>query len=142
MENTDKSNAAEGVRSSLRREKENIMNMNVDLVSREPSAVNIAVVASQAVNSSLQSAQGPVGTAEPVLNEDTYQNKRDSSSDGQDQSTPHRAVQISVSEETGVLIKVINSDTKEVVREIPPEDLRKTMAAIRKMSGLIFDRRA
>jgi uncharacterized FlaG/YvyC family protein len=118
------------------------MNMNVDLGCREPSAVNLAVVASQAMNASVQNAQGPVGTTEPVVMEDTYQSKRDSSSDGQDQSTPHRAVQISVSQETGLQIKVINSDTKEVVREIPPEELQRTMAAIRKMSGVIFNKRA
>jgi uncharacterized FlaG/YvyC family protein len=118
------------------------MNMNVDLVSREPSAANLAVVASQVMNTSVQNAQGPVGTTEPVFMEDTYQNKRDSSSDNQGQSAPHRAVQISVSQESGLQIKVINSDTKEVVREIPPEELQRTMAAIRKMSGVIFDKRA
>jgi hypothetical protein len=118
------------------------MNMNVDVVSREPSPVNLAVVASQVANASVQNAQGPVGNAEPVIMEDTYQNKRDGSSGGQDPATPRRAVEISVSKEDGLQIKVINPDTKEVVREIPPEELQKTMAAIRKMSGLMFDKRA
>ncbi|MFN8008435.1 MAG: flagellar protein FlaG [Terriglobia bacterium] len=38
-----------------------------------------------------------------------------------------------------IIVKVINSETKEVIRQIPPEEMLKLAAALRKMKGGIFN---
>jgi flagellar protein FlaG len=41
-----------------------------------------------------------------------------------------------------VVVKVIDSDTDKVVREIPPVELQHVYERIREVVGLLFDRRA
>lgn len=44
-------------------------------------------------------------------------------------------------EESGeITVKVINSETQEVIREIPPEWVLKIVANVKKMLGLMLDR--
>ncbi|MGB9804404.1 flagellar protein FlaG [Desulfofundulus sp.] len=44
-------------------------------------------------------------------------------------------------EESGeIMVKVINAETQEVIREIPPEWVLKIVASVKKMLGLILDR--
>lgn len=44
-------------------------------------------------------------------------------------------------EESGeIMVKVINAETQEVIREIPPEWALKIVASVKKMLGLILDR--
>ncbi|MDQ0285605.1 flagellar protein FlaG [Desulfofundulus luciae] len=44
-------------------------------------------------------------------------------------------------EESGeIMVKVINSETQEVIREIPPEWALKIVASVKRMLGLILDR--
>ena len=119
------------------------MNMNVDFANKEPLPVSTVAAASQDMIASAQVSRSAVVMAEQALMEDTYENQKDSSSDRKDPLTPQpRSLQISVSKETGLQIKVINPDTKEVVREIPPEELQRSMASIRRVSGMLFDKKA
>lgn len=54
-----------------------------------------------------------------------------------------RTLQFSVSQELGkVVIKVIDSSTNKVVREIPSEDMQKLAANLRDAAGVIFDQNA
>ena len=41
-----------------------------------------------------------------------------------------------------VVVKVIDTDTDKVVREIPPVELQHVYERIREVAGLLFDRRA
>jgi flagellar protein FlaG len=41
-----------------------------------------------------------------------------------------------------VMVRVYDSDTQEVIREIPPESRLDSMARILEFAGLIFDRRS
>jgi len=48
-----------------------------------------------------------------------------------------------VGDRTGeVVVKVVNSDTKEVIREIPPEDLSKILDKLEELRGVLFARKA
>jgi flagellar protein FlaG len=118
--------------------------MNIEFTRSDPVTMTPAAVASQSMIAAAQSSHSPVGMAETVEMEDTY-TKRDGqgqSSDAKNPMTPHdRSLQISVSEETGMQIKIVDSTTKEVVREIPPEQLQRTLAEIRRISGLLFNKR-
>ena len=52
-------------------------------------------------------------------------------------------VKINVDQATGKhVIKVIDRETEEVVREVPPEEMLKLEASIDRMIGLLFDRQA
>lgn len=54
----------------------------------------------------------------------------------------NRKFEISIHEKTReVMVKVINSDTNEVVREIPPEKLLDLVAKLWEMAGIIVDER-
>jgi len=45
-------------------------------------------------------------------------------------------------EETGIMmLKIVNRDTQEIVREIPPEKILDIAAAIWKMAGIIVDQK-
>jgi uncharacterized FlaG/YvyC family protein len=49
-------------------------------------------------------------------------------------------LQFIVSEQTGhVVVHVVNSETKEVVREIPPETLNRIANRTTQMQGLLFE---
>lgn len=54
----------------------------------------------------------------------------------------NRKLQYSVHEQTKeIMVKVINSDTNEVVREFPPEKILDMIAKMWEMAGLIVDER-
>jgi len=40
------------------------------------------------------------------------------------------------------IIKVVNSETKEVIRQIPPDEMLKLVAQVHKMMGLLLNERA
>jgi flagellar protein FlaG len=51
----------------------------------------------------------------------------------------HVNLNFEVSQETGdVVVKVINSDTQEVIRQIPPEDLLKVRDKLQELRGVLF----
>jgi flagellar protein FlaG len=55
----------------------------------------------------------------------------------------HVNLSFEVSDRTGdVVVKVVNSDTKEVIRQIPPEDLVKILDKLEELRGVIFARKA
>lgn len=55
----------------------------------------------------------------------------------------NRALRFSIHEDTQrIMVKVINIDTDEVIKELPPEDVLDTVARIREMIGLLIDERA
>ena len=48
----------------------------------------------------------------------------------------------SVDKETGItVIKVMDSTTKDVIRQIPPEDILKTAERIHNLLGVLFDKK-
>ncbi len=55
----------------------------------------------------------------------------------------HRSLQFSVDESTGrTVIKVIDKESGDVIKEIPPEEALRLAEKIQEMSGLLFDRKA
>ncbi len=55
----------------------------------------------------------------------------------------NRALRFSVHEDTQrIMVKVVNANTDEVIKEIPPEAVLDTVARIREMIGLLIDERA
>ena len=119
------------------------MNMNVDFANKEPVPVSSAAAATPAMSASAQISRSAVGMTERAQLEDTYERQKDTASGHKEMPVPHpKSLQISVSKETGLSIKIIDPITKEVVREIPPEELQKSMAAIRRVSGMLFNKKA
>ena len=41
-----------------------------------------------------------------------------------------------------LIVKIVATDTKRVIREIPPEEIRELRQKLRELSGLIFDKEA
>jgi flagellar protein FlaG len=55
----------------------------------------------------------------------------------------HVNLSFEVSDRTGdVVVKVVNSDTKEVIRQIPSEDLLKILDNLEELRGVLFARKA
>jgi flagellar protein FlaG len=55
----------------------------------------------------------------------------------------HVNLNFEISDETGdVEVKVINTDTKEVIRQIPPQDLLKVRDKLEELRGVLFARKA
>ena len=55
----------------------------------------------------------------------------------------NRALRFSIHEDTQRLqVRVVNLDTDEVIKEIPPEEVLDTVARIREMIGVLVDKRA
>lgn len=53
-----------------------------------------------------------------------------------------RELEFSVHEKTkDIIVRVINTETKEVIREIPPEKILDLVASILEMAGLLVDER-
>jgi flagellar protein FlaG len=51
----------------------------------------------------------------------------------------HVNLNFQISDRTGdVVVKVVNSDTKEVIRQIPPEDLLKIRDKLEELRGVLF----
>ena len=51
-----------------------------------------------------------------------------------------RKLLFNVNEDSGqVVVKVVDSSTKEVIREIPSEDLQKLRARLKQTNGILFD---
>lgn len=54
----------------------------------------------------------------------------------------HRQLEFKIHEKTKeIIVKVVDSDTKEVIREIPPEKLLDMFASVLEMAGLLVDER-
>lgn len=54
----------------------------------------------------------------------------------------NRSLEFSVHEKTkDIIVRVINTETKEVIREIPPEKILDLVASILEMAGLLVDER-
>jgi flagellar protein FlaG len=62
--------------------------------------------------------------------------------DGSGSATPTRLAFSVNSKLDEVVVKVINTDTDKVVREIPPVELQHVSERIREVVGLLFDHRA
>ncbi|MFB4210397.1 flagellar protein FlaG [Shouchella sp. JSM 1781072] len=58
-----------------------------------------------------------------------------------EQKVKKRALSFHIHSDLGrVYVKVVDSDTEEVVREVPPEQLLNLVASMMKSAGLIIDR--
>jgi len=49
------------------------------------------------------------------------------------------SLQFSVDEKVGVIVKVVDTKTNEVIRQIPPEEVVKLAQQMEDLKGLIFD---
>ncbi|HHW49106.1 MAG TPA: flagellar protein FlaG [Clostridiaceae bacterium] len=57
-------------------------------------------------------------------------------------SIANRKFEFSIHEKTKqIMVKVINTDTNEVIREIPPEKILDIVASLMELAGLIVDER-
>jgi flagellar protein FlaG len=55
----------------------------------------------------------------------------------------NRALRFSIHEDTQrIMVKVVDVQNDEVIKEIPPEEVLDTVARIREMIGLLVDKRA
>ncbi len=55
----------------------------------------------------------------------------------------NRSLRFSIHEDTQrMIVRVVNTSTDEVIKELPPEDVLDTVARIREMIGLLIDERA
>ncbi|CDN43218.1 flagellar protein FlaG [Paenibacillus sp. P22] len=55
---------------------------------------------------------------------------------------PHTTVEFSVHKETNaIMIKVINKETNEIIREVPPEKTLDVAAKLMEVAGLLVDHR-
>ncbi len=55
---------------------------------------------------------------------------------------PHTSVEFSVHKETNtIMIKVLNKETNEVIREVPPEKTLDVAAKLMEVAGLLIDHR-
>jgi flagellar protein FlaG len=55
-------------------------------------------------------------------------------------SSLNRRLQFSINRELGeVVVKVIDSETDKVIREVPPEELQRLHIRMREIIGLLFD---
>ncbi len=64
------------------------------------------------------------------------------SSDIMDTLFQDTELKISVSKEGQTFVKIIDTKTQEVVNEIPPEKLAKILSELRRVSGMLFNRKA
>ena len=54
----------------------------------------------------------------------------------------HVGLQFSVHEDTGrTMVRVVNKDTDELIREIPPEEALNLAAKLEEMIGMVFDKK-
>lgn len=54
----------------------------------------------------------------------------------------HNSLEFTVHEKTGrTVIKVVDTNTKEVIKQLPPEDLLDLAAKLEEMSGVLFDKK-
>lgn len=54
----------------------------------------------------------------------------------------HTSLEYSVHEKThAIVVKIINNDTKEVIKEIPPEKMLDLVANLMELSGIMIDER-
>jgi flagellar protein FlaG len=54
----------------------------------------------------------------------------------------NRSLEFSIHEATkDIMVKVINTETKEVIREIPPEKILNMVAGLMELAGLLIDER-
>lgn len=54
----------------------------------------------------------------------------------------NRSLEFSIHEATNdIMVKVINTETKEVIREIPPEKILNMVAGLMELAGLLVDER-
>ncbi|NLD48585.1 MAG: flagellar protein FlaG [Clostridiaceae bacterium] len=57
-------------------------------------------------------------------------------------STSNRVLEFSIHEKTKeIMVKVVDSETKEVIREIPPEKVLDMVARLWEMAGILVDER-
>jgi len=53
----------------------------------------------------------------------------------------YRALQFEVTEENRIVVRVINTDTGELIRQIPPQELMETYHRVEDALGWLIDRR-
>jgi len=52
-------------------------------------------------------------------------------------------LRIEIDEDTGIqVVKIVDKDTKEVIRQIPPEAVLKVAKYLNEVTGLLFDKKA
>ncbi len=54
----------------------------------------------------------------------------------------NRSIRFSISKDTGdIVVQIIDKKTKEVLKQIPPEELIKLKVKLREICGILFDRK-
>ena len=86
-------------------------------------------------------------TEKGEVNKQSEENKsnageRDARSQYADDLFVDTELKITVSKEGQTFIRIIDSKTQEVINEIPPEKLVKILSELRRVSGLLFNKKA
>lgn len=111
----------------------------------EVSATNvrIAVSANPVRGPAPRAETGPAPQSRPVVKASAA-DMESAAQQLQDLASQHKVnLNFSVHQRTGrTLIRVVNSQTKEVVREIPPEEVLDLMATMEEIAGKLVSTRA
>ncbi len=97
-----------------------------------------AALAAQAAQAQAQHAAAP--KAEPLIPSDLQQTIREMQKVS-DAFNTHLSFSVNQKLDS-IVVKVVDSQTDKVVREIPPAELQHVYEAIRETIGLLFDRKA
>ena len=97
-----------------------------------------AALAAQAAQAQAQHAAAP--KAEPLIPSDLQQTLREMQKVS-DAFNTHLSFSVNQKLDS-IVVKVVDSQTDKVVREIPPAELQHVYEAIRETIGLLFDRKA
>lgn len=99
------------------------------------------------IDSMVKNAVKPGLPSEEKRMKDSSVNDRDAANStkttGDKPEYNYRKIELSVHEKTGdIMIKVYDTETNEVIREIPPEKIKDMVANMLERAGLLVDERA
>ena len=119
--------------------------MNIEPVKNEFFMPNVAAAVAPAAGEVVQDPRSPIGIAKQVELSDAYSGENSHpQQDAPEEAVtmPDHSLKISVSKDKGVVIKIVNDKTEEVVTEIPSQELQRVRAELRRISGRLFNAQA
>ena len=119
----------------------------VNMISAEPVDRGIAGEASQAIAEEINAkAKGPPRNEEDKIHRDNNNSAEEIQKNINELNSQledlNHSIQFSVDNETkDIVVKVVDKESGEVVRQIPPEGVMKLRESIKDMAGLIVEKK-